>query len=142
MAQNKDTDIAVVGIGSLFPGAKTTREFWRNILNKVQVLQEIPRHRWDWRIYFDEDRDAPDRIYSKWGGFIPDIPFDPLDYGIPPNTLKSIDPGQLMALEVARQTLEDAGAFEKGFDKENTSVFIGSTMGMAELGQRLTARVE
>jgi acyl transferase domain-containing protein len=142
MTKQSSTDIAIVGIGSLFPGAKTTREFWLNILQKVHVLEEIPKERWDWRLYFDADRTAPDRIYAKWGGFLPDIPFDPLNYGIPPNTIKAIDPAQLLTLEVARLALEDAGAFEKEFDRENTSVFIGATMGMNELGHRLTVRTE
>ena len=142
MMKQSSTDIAIVGIGSLFPGATNTREFWLNILNKSRVLEEIPRDRWDWRLYYDEDRLSPDHVYSKWGGFIPEIPFDPLTYGIPPNSLKSVDPIQLLTLEVVRQALDDAGYLENDFDNEHTSVFIGATMAHGDMGQRLVARAE
>ena len=42
-----------------------------------------------------------DKIYSKWGGFLDDMPFDPMRYGIPPRAVKAIDPLQLMTLELA-----------------------------------------
>ncbi|MBS1262501.1 MAG: Phenolphthiocerol synthesis polyketide synthase type I Pks15/1 [Calditrichaeota bacterium] len=142
MPERQASDIAIVGLGSLFPGARTTREFWRNIVSKLDVLSEIPRERWDWRLYYDSDRRARDRSYSRWGGFMPEIPFNPLDYGIPPNSLRSIDPIQLLTLEVVREALADAGYLEKEFDRENTSVIIGSTLAHGEMGQKLIARSE
>ncbi len=42
---------------------------------------EVPPDRWDYRPYYDPDPKAPDKIVSKWGGFVPDVPFDPLHYG-------------------------------------------------------------
>jgi len=39
---------------------------------------DVPADRWDWRLYYDPDRKAPDNIYSRWGGFIDDVPFDPV----------------------------------------------------------------
>ena len=68
---------------------------------------------------------------SKWGGFLPRIPFDPLRYGIPPTSLGSIEPVQLLALEAARRALEDAGYGERGraFDRSRTSVVFGAEAG-------------
>nr|WP_265583755.1 beta-ketoacyl synthase N-terminal-like domain-containing protein [Chitinimonas koreensis] len=40
---------------------------------------------------------------------MPDLWFDPLRYGMPPNTLASTDAAQLYALAVGRQALLDAG---------------------------------
>ncbi len=142
MSERSSADIAIVGMASVFPGATTTREYWLNVLRKIPAITEIPRDRWDWRLFFNDDRTSKDELYAKWGGFIPDVPFDPLTYGIPPSTVNSVEPAQLITLDVARQTLEDSGALERGLDKENTSVFIGYTMGMAEMGQRLAARSE
>jgi len=47
-------------------------------------------------------RDAPDKTYSRWGGFIDDVAFDPIEFGMPPNSLSSIDPLQLLALRPRR----------------------------------------
>ncbi len=134
------SDIAIVGIGTLLPKAQAPEEYWQNILNKVNAITEIPRERWDWRLYFDEDRKARDKIYSKWGGFIEDIPFDPLRFGIPPRSLKSIDPIQLLALEAVRQALDDAGYGDGDFDRENTSVILGAATGAGDLGHQYATR--
>ena len=135
-------DIAIVGVASVLPKANTTQEYWENILNKVDAITEIPSHRWDWRLYFDPDRNARDKIYSKWGGFLDDMAFDPMRYGMPPKSIESVDPMQLMALEVARRTLEDAGYHEKAFDRERASVIIGASGGTGDVGSQYGLRSE
>lgn len=131
-ARNTEIPIAIVGAACLLPGAHTVEDFWRNMLGKVSSIREIPKERFDWRLYFDEDRDAPDRIYSRWGTFIDKMPFDPVRYGIPPHSLTSISVVQLLTLEACRRALDDAGFAESGFDRENTAVVLG-TDGMADL---------
>jgi acyl transferase domain-containing protein/NAD(P)H-dependent flavin oxidoreductase YrpB (nitropropane dioxygenase family)/NAD(P)-dependent dehydrogenase (short-subunit alcohol dehydrogenase family)/acyl carrier protein len=142
--ESKPSDIAIVGIGTLLPKAQELETFWHNILEQVEAIAEIPSHRWDWRLYYDSDRRARDKVYSKWGGFLEDVPFDPFRFGIPPKSLESIEPMQLLALEVVRKALVDAGeAYEKGeFDRENTAVILGASGGMADLGQQYAARAE
>nr|WP_167854701.1 type I polyketide synthase [Haliea sp. SAOS-164] len=135
-------DIAIVGVGGLFPGAHTPAELWENIIDKIDAITEIPAHRWDWRLYFDEDRNAKDKIYSRWGGFIDDFPFDPMRYGMPPKSLTSIDPMQLMALEVTRRALADAGYEEREFDREHTSVIVGASGGTGDVGMQYGLRSE
>jgi acyl transferase domain-containing protein/NADP-dependent 3-hydroxy acid dehydrogenase YdfG len=138
----KPADIAIIGMGAVLPGAHNTREFWENILDKVDAISEIPAHRWDWRLYFDADRNAPDKVYSRWGGFLDDMPFDPTRYGITPKSLESVDPIQLMALEVARQTLADAGYEGREFDRERVSVIIGASGGAGDVGMQYGLRSE
>jgi hypothetical protein len=41
-------------------------------------------------------------VYARWGGFLDPIAFDPARYGMPPSSLASIEPIQLLALETAR----------------------------------------
>ena len=124
------------------PRRTRRREYWENILDKVDAITEIPSHRWDWRLYFDADRNAKDKIYSKWGGFLDDMAFDPMRYGMPPKSIESVDPMQLMALEVARRTLEDAGYHEKAFDRERASVIIGASGGAGDVGTQYGLRSE
>ncbi|MCH2169968.1 SDR family NAD(P)-dependent oxidoreductase [Myxococcota bacterium] len=135
-------DVAIVGISTLLPGAKDVHELWDNVLDKINAIGEIPSHRWDWRLYFDADRQAPDKIYSKWGGFLDDLAFDPTRYGIPPRTVESVDPMQLMALEVARRALADAGYENGGFDRERAAVIIGASGGVGDVGMQYGLRSE
>lgn len=141
-APGEPADIAIIGMGSILPGASTPREYWQNILAKVDAITEIPSHRWDWRLYFDENRNAPDKIYSRWGGFLDDLVFDPTRYGMPPKSIESVDPMQLMALDIARQTLADAGYEQRGFNREKASVIIGASGGAGDVGMQYGLRSE
>jgi acyl transferase domain-containing protein/NAD(P)H-dependent flavin oxidoreductase YrpB (nitropropane dioxygenase family)/NAD(P)-dependent dehydrogenase (short-subunit alcohol dehydrogenase family) len=133
-------DIAIIGVATLLPQAPDARRFWENILGKVDAITEIPSHRFDWRQYYDPDPAAPDKIYSKWGGFLDDVPFDPVRYGIPPNALHSIEPMQLLTLEAVRAAIEDAGYSERPFIRSRTSVILGVGGGLADLGQQYGMR--
>ena len=137
---NQPSDIAIIGISTLLPQAQYAENFWENILRKVDSITEIPQSRWDWRLYYDPDKKARDKIYSKWGGFIDDVPFDPMRFGIPPKSLKSIEPLQLLALEAVRRALEDAKLAGGDFDREHTSVILGAGGGIADLGQQYATR--
>jgi len=132
--------IAIVGMSCLLPGARDLNQFWTNVLTKTNSIREVPASRWDWKPYFDEQRETPDRIYARWGGFLDPIPFDPARYGMPPSSLSSIEPIQLLALEAARDALQDAGYEDRPFPRENTSVIIGVSGGLAELGQNYVVR--
>jgi len=124
--------VAIVGLSAIFPGAEDAAAFWNNSLRGRDSITEIPPDRWDWRLYYDPDPKTPDKIYSKWGGFVPDIPVDPLQYGMPPSSLPQIEPAQLLALEVARRALADAGYAERPFPRERTAVVLGMGGGAAQ----------
>ncbi len=121
-------DIAVVGMSAMLPGAADLDTFWSNVLRGVDSITEVPQERWDPRIYYSENGE-PGTTASKWGGFLPEIPFDPLSYGIPPSALGSIEPVQLLALESARRALADAGYGDREFDRKRTSVLFGAEAG-------------
>ena len=127
------SDIAIIGMAAVMPGAASASRFWSNTLQGVDAITEIPLDKWNWRLYYDADPKAPDKIISKWGGFLPDIPFDPIRYGMPPSSLPSIEPAQLLALEVVRTALADAGYAERPFPREQTSVVLGMGGGAAQL---------
>ena len=117
--------IAIIGMAAMFPEAKNTREYWHNIINGRDVIREVSPERWDPAAYFDPDPQTADKVYSKWGGFINDVAFDPTDYGIPPASLAAIEPIQLLALKVAQQALADANLLNRPFPKQRTSVIFG-----------------
>ncbi|WP_329521637.1 SDR family NAD(P)-dependent oxidoreductase [Spirillospora sp. NBC_01491] len=128
----RPADIAIVGIGCVFPGSPDADAYWANIVGGVDAVTEVPGERWDPDVYYDAQAErarAGEKTPSKWGGFLPDIPFDALAYGIPPNSLSSVDPVQLLALEVASRALKDAGYAERPFDRSRTSVVFGAEAG-------------
>ena len=126
--------IAIIGISTVLPGAGDLQTYWENILNKVDAISEIPIERFDWRRYYDPDKSTRDKIYSRWGGFIDDVPLNPLDYGMPPNSIPSIEPMQLLMLEVVRAALQDAGYLNRPFARERTSVVMAVGGGLGDLG--------
>jgi acyl transferase domain-containing protein/NAD(P)H-dependent flavin oxidoreductase YrpB (nitropropane dioxygenase family)/NAD(P)-dependent dehydrogenase (short-subunit alcohol dehydrogenase family) len=128
------SDVAIIGMACLLPKAPNLQTYWENILHKVDAVREVPAERWDWNLYYDSDPKAKDKIYSKWGGFLEDVPFDPIQYGMPPASLRSIEPSHLLTLEVVRAALDDAGYLERPFERERTSVILGAGGGAADLG--------
>jgi acyl transferase domain-containing protein/NAD(P)-dependent dehydrogenase (short-subunit alcohol dehydrogenase family) len=123
---SQPSDIAIIGMSCILPKAPHVQAYWQNILNKVNAITEIPADRWDWRRYYDPDPKAKDKVYSKWGGFLDDVPFDPMSYGMPPSSLSSIEPLHLLTLEAARAALKDAGYLDRPFDRERVSVILGA----------------
>ncbi|MDY6905217.1 MAG: SDR family NAD(P)-dependent oxidoreductase [Thermodesulfobacteriota bacterium] len=134
------SDIAVIGMAGFFPDAPDVGIYWQNTIKGLVAIDEVPAERWDWRYYYDSDRQKPDRINSKWGAFLPDIVFDPLYFGIPPKALPFIETSQLLLLESTRLALDDAGYLERSFDRRRTAVFIGTGAGEGDLGQQYSFR--
>jgi acyl transferase domain-containing protein/NAD(P)H-dependent flavin oxidoreductase YrpB (nitropropane dioxygenase family)/NAD(P)-dependent dehydrogenase (short-subunit alcohol dehydrogenase family)/acyl carrier protein len=139
-AAEKPCDIAIVGVSSMMPKASNVREFWSNIVNKVNAITEVPKTRFDADRHFDADKKARDKMYSRWGGFLSDVAFDPMHYGIPPNALASIDPMQLLALLGVEDALKDAGLDTKPFDRSRTSVILGMSGGLGDVGLNYAVR--
>jgi acyl transferase domain-containing protein len=125
-SSQKQEAIAIVGMSCQFPQSNDVETYWTNILNKVDSITEIPKSHFDWQNYFDANPLARDKIISKWGGFLSDLIFDPAPYGIPPSSLDSIDPMQVLILEAARSALLDAGYNERKFPRDKTSVILAN----------------
>ncbi|HET7770591.1 MAG TPA: beta-ketoacyl synthase N-terminal-like domain-containing protein, partial [Chloroflexota bacterium] len=131
-------------MAAIMPEARTLREFWSNIVEGRDCMTDVPASRWSIDDYYDPDPSAPDKTYCKRGGFIPDVAFDPVEFGLPPNILEVTDVHQLLALVLARRALEDAGydgANARAFDRERTGVVLGIGGGQ-KLVTPLTSRLQ
>ncbi|MBF0289023.1 MAG: acyltransferase domain-containing protein [SAR324 cluster bacterium] len=137
----RDTPIAIIGMAGLFPNSIGVQEYWENIFNKVDCITEVPQNRWKLGDYYDPDPKKPDKTYSKKGGFIPDIQFDPMEFGLPPNILEVTDSSQLLSLVVTKELLHNAGYGKKEFDKSRTGVILG-VVGGQKLGTPLNSRLQ
>ncbi|MBD2729713.1 acyltransferase domain-containing protein [Nostoc sp. FACHB-892] len=133
--------IAIIGMASIFPKARNLQEYWENIVKKLDCITDVPLSRWNTKDYYDPNPKAPEKTYSKRGGFIPDVDFDPIEFGLPPNILEVTDVSQLLGLVVAKEALEDAG-YGKGqeFDRETTGVVLGAAQA-SQLSFSLDARL-
>ncbi len=134
--------LAVVGLGGVFPKAKTLRRYWANIKNKVDAIQDVPATHWSKEDYFDADPKKQDKVYSYKGGFLDAYDFDPSEFGLSPNTLEATDPAQLFALVAAKMALADAGypVDKDGWDRGRVSCILGVT-GALEIVIPLGARL-
>jgi acyl transferase domain-containing protein/NAD(P)-dependent dehydrogenase (short-subunit alcohol dehydrogenase family)/acyl carrier protein len=123
--------IAIIGLGCYYPKANGIDQFWNNIVNKVDCITEIPNDRWDPAVYYDPDKNVPDKTYSKIGGFTNPVDFTVLakKYKIPPKVIAAMDITQKYALLATGDALEDAGYASKEFDRSRTAVIIGNSMG-------------
>ena len=138
-ARPKSEDIALVGMSCMFPKADDMRQYWENICRSIDAVEEVDPERWDPALYFDSDRLAKDRVYSKWGGFLNKVTFDPMKWRIPPAALKAIEPIQLLALDVAFRAMADAGYDKREFPRERTGVLFACA-GSHDLGSAYAFR--
>ena len=137
----KQTPIAIVGMASIFPQSRNLREYWQNIVDKANCITDVPDNRWSVDDYYDPNPTTPDKTYCKRGGFIPEVDFNPMEFGIPPNQLEVTDISQLLALLVAKEALDDAGCGDGDFDKEHTGVVLGVALAR-QLTMPLAARLQ
>ena len=118
------TDIAIVGMSALFPGAKDLRTYWQNILNKVDAVHEAS-DQWA-KPYFDPNSQENDRIYTRKGGFLGELAeFNPIEFGIMPNAVDGGEPDQYLALKLARDALKDAGYDKRSFNRQKAGIILG-----------------
>jgi acyl transferase domain-containing protein len=133
--------IAIVGTGTLVPGAVNTKDFWLNILAEKDLIKDVPETHWLVEDYYDPNSKNGDKVYCKKGAFLDDISFDPIEFGMPPNLLSTTDTVQLLSLVVARDTLADTVSYQEGkVDKNKISVILGVAGGTELIGQ-MAARI-
>ncbi|WP_405668154.1 SDR family NAD(P)-dependent oxidoreductase [Streptomyces sp. NBC_01166] len=128
-----DTEIAVIGLAGRYPQARNIREFWQNLAEGRDSVTEIPADRWDHGRYFDPDKNAPGRTYTKWGGFLDGVDrFDSLFFNIAPREAAFMDPQERLFLECVHETFEDAGYTREALSRcddrglpGNVGVFVG-----------------
>ncbi|MCC9138353.1 type I polyketide synthase [Pontibacter silvestris] len=140
----QQTPVAIIGMSGLFAGSQNLEAFWENIVEQANCITEVPSSRWNIEDYYDPDPKKADKTYSKVGGFLPDIDFDPLEFGLPPNILEVTDSSQILSLIMAKQALEDAKYVGDRFTEQirrNTGIILG-VGGAQKLSGPLSSRLQ
>ena len=87
-----------------FPGAKDIEQYWQNLVDGQSSLQEVPKERWDWQAYCEEQLGGEQGEGMRWGGFIDHVSdFDHEFFGIAEDEVKLIDPQQRLFLQTVWQ---------------------------------------
>jgi acyl transferase domain-containing protein/phosphopantetheinyl transferase len=122
---NSNADVAIVGMGCVFPKAPDLNTYWHNIVTKVDAISDPPADRLIDDVY-DPEANANDRIYCRRGGYIDDLAtFNPLKYGIMPVGVEGAEPEHFLALKVADAALTDAGFPDLPFNRERFDTIVG-----------------
>jgi len=127
ISENKNDDVAIIGLAGHYPDSKGLNEFWENIKNGKNCIREIPQSHWNYRDSFEDNKKpTPNKTYSKWGSFLEDADkFDPLFFRISPLEAESLDPQVRLMLETAWETVEDAGYTPNRLNKNKVGVYVG-----------------
>ncbi|MFP5393441.1 MAG: beta-ketoacyl synthase N-terminal-like domain-containing protein, partial [Gammaproteobacteria bacterium] len=122
--------IAVIGMSGQFPKARNLAEFWRNLAEGRDCIDEVPAERWDVARHVEDDREAPGKSYSRWMGALDDVAqFDPLFFNISPREAEWMDPQQRLFLQSAWHCVEDAGYSPAALAGSKCGVFVGCAAG-------------
>ncbi|MGE5695920.1 MAG: SDR family NAD(P)-dependent oxidoreductase [Candidatus Sericytochromatia bacterium] len=135
--------VAVVGVSAVMPDAPDAKTFWDNIKCGRYSISDVPTERWDPELYYDPDPHAPDKTYSRIGGWVRDFVWEPLKWKlpIPPAVSTQMDVGQQWAVACTRAALLDAGWPDWAVDPERVAVIIGNAIG-GDKQQRSNLRIQ
>ncbi|MFC9287384.1 type I polyketide synthase, partial [Streptomyces sp. NPDC057052] len=110
--------IAVIGMSCRLPGADSPAAFWDLLTRGADAITPVPEGRW-----------GPDgrSLGAGRGGFLDAVDaFDAPFFGISPREAAAMDPQQRLVLELAWETLEDAGVVPASLRGSRTAVFVGA----------------
>jgi len=141
-------EIAIVGMGMALPGANDPETFWRSLLERPELIGNVPSDRWDYRSFFSSDASAKDKSYQSRSVFMTD--FQPLprlraelDAGEAPRELTTIwlRHALMQALEGVTLRDNDRASFLVGYTADG-SQHLEEAMVLAGARARLKAVVD
>lgn len=118
-------DVAIVGMACMYPRALGLGALWENVVSGTDAITDMPPERIP-PSFYDPEAAGSDRTYCRRGGFLgPEVPFDPLQFGVMPVITESGEPEQFLVLQAAHDALRDAGFDPAHLDGERTEIIVG-----------------
>jgi acyl transferase domain-containing protein len=127
-ARKEQPEIAVVGLGCWYPGARGPQQLWENILTRRREFRRLPDERLPLSDYHVPDRATPDKTYGRRAAVLDGFEFDWARSRIPQATYDTTDIVQWLALEVANLALVNAGFHRDSVLRDRTGVIVGNTL--------------
>ncbi len=101
-------EIAIIGMGCRFPGAKTIQAFWENLIQGQETIRFFSDQELIKEGILPDLLDNPDYVKAK--GSLDDVPyFDAAFFGISPRDAETMDPQHRFFLTCCWEALENAG---------------------------------
>jgi PfaB family protein len=120
--------VAIVGIGAVFPDAPNLEQYWENIRTGHTSAREVPPGRWHIPAdsVFDPTPGKTDRVYSRRGCFIRELPPIALLDGIAldQGLVAGLDPLFQLLLHTGKRAFDDA--ITTPLDRSRVGVIIGN----------------
>jgi|GEM_PF-2362277 len=119
--------IAIIGMSGRFAGARDIEEMWTILSAGINAVEEIPKERFDYQLYYQEGNTEAGKTNCKWTGIVPGVDeFDPLFFEIPPRQAAAMDPRQRLLLQEAWKALEDAGYGATQIRQNKIGMYVGA----------------
>ncbi|NTG51717.1 SDR family NAD(P)-dependent oxidoreductase [Agrobacterium rhizogenes] len=129
-AFGRSTDIAIIGMAGRFPKAVDIDAFWRNLVEGVDCISEVPESRWSLEKFYDPDPQAKGKTSSRWMGLLEDMDaFDAEFFNISPREAENMDPQQRVFMENCWHAIEHAGYNPLRLANQRCGVFVGCATG-------------
>ncbi|KAF4997659.1 hypothetical protein FGRMN_3691 [Fusarium graminum] len=120
--------IAVVGSANRFPGGcDTPSKLWDLLRSPRDLLQEIPKSRFDIDAFYHPDPLHHGTTNARQSYFLDEdlSKFDAQFFSIPPTEAEAIDPQQRLLMETVYDSLAAAGLPMEQLRGTNTGVYVG-----------------
>lgn len=125
-AIHDEDPVCITGMSARFPGADGIRAFWDLLIKGETISQSVPSERWDSAGLVHTDPSHPGTAYTNKIAPVERMTsFDRKYFGLSYREALFMDPQQRIALQIARQALDDAGVVRDRHEVSNTGVFIG-----------------
>jgi acyl transferase domain-containing protein/enoyl-CoA hydratase/carnithine racemase/NAD(P)-dependent dehydrogenase (short-subunit alcohol dehydrogenase family)/acyl carrier protein len=120
------SEIAIIGMSGKFPKADNVEQFWRNLIEGVDAVEELPAHYLDQNSAYSAVKQKG-KTRCKWAGILADRDcFDPLFFSISPKEAVSMNPHQRLVMQESWSAIEDAGYNPKALSGSQTAIFTGA----------------
>jgi NAD(P)H-dependent flavin oxidoreductase YrpB (nitropropane dioxygenase family) len=120
-------EIAVIGAGCVLPDAPNPEALWQNVITGRYSITTMPEDRLNPDLFYNEDRQAEDKTYTRMAGVVRDFTFDHEAFGFTDDQAATMSRTQKMLLTAARQAVRDSGPLTD--DSGRTAVIVASCLG-------------
>ena len=123
-----DEAVAIVGIGSVLPGALTVDAFRTLLREGKPVIGPVPASRFDVARALDPLAPRSWHTQAGVGGFVEGFVYDWRRHKVPPKQIAAANPLQFMLLEAADAAIAEVGGVA-ALDRVRTGVVVGTMFG-------------
>jgi len=121
-------EIYIVGMATVYAGAKDLTEFWETALTRRRGFREFPQQRLQLNEYGSTSRDDHDKTYVRCAAVIDGFEFDWKAHRVPKATFEATDPVHWLALTTAMKAIKESGVDLDAAGRDRCGVILGNSL--------------